>query len=101
MSAVEIVTANTSEDGRNRNSSKADGPSDNMMDLLHVRYGLCPMELQMNNVFLLSGIVNLSLFARIHDAEGAHWQVVMVRHMKTRRQRQRPCPHLHPQAAAV
>ena len=101
MSAAEIVTANTSEDGRNGNGGEADGPSDDVMDLLHARYGLCPVELQTNNVCLLSGVVNSSLFARIHDAEGAYWQVVTVCHMKTRRQRQRPCPHLHPQAAAV
>ena len=68
------MIANTHDHRGNGNdgAGKADGPSDDVMDLLHMRYGLCPMELETNIVLLLLGIVNSSPFARIHDAEGPH-----------------------------
>ena len=96
-----IMNMHDHRGNRNDGAGKADGPSDDVMDLLHTRYGLCPMELEMNVVLLLSGVVNLSPFARIHDAEGPHWQVVVVCHMKMRRQRQHPCPYFYYPPAQV
>ena len=87
-------------DGRENGSSstgKTDGLSDDAMDLLHMRYELCLVELKAETVFLLSGDVNPSSFAfvRIYEMEGAHCQVATVHHMKMGRQREHPCPYFH------
>src|SRR5260370_16836801 len=94
---VEIMIANMHDHRGNGNdgAGKVDGPSDDVMDLLHARDVLCPMELEMNVVLLLLGIVNLSPFARIHDVEGPHWQGVSVGQMRTTHHSHFPCPSFY------
>ena len=69
--AAEIGVADLSEVKGNGSASKTDCLSDDAMDLVHARYGLCPVEPGTETVFPFQDDVKPCPFMRI-EMMGSH-----------------------------